>query len=139
MKPSHLQAYAEAYLKGLFFILLQFALAWGVCAARLTPEARAHMFRFDWLTFIFAVLAMSLPACIAFLDGSVERGRQAMAGGDQQSVAMSPAGQALMLAKALLAKAQAASLGTATDEPAKPIPPPAEDPLARKAQTNTGG
>lgn len=71
----HLAAYSEAYFVGLLFVLLQVALAFVAQAAGLTLAVRLKMDAFDWLVFKAQVAIACIPTIIAFLNGSVARGK----------------------------------------------------------------
>lgn len=65
---AHLANYAEAYCKALLYILLQYALA----IVSITGPGAGD---YDHLLYFARLSTLALPAVLAFLDGSVERGR----------------------------------------------------------------
>ena len=68
---AHFARYAEAYFKALLYMALQYAVAVVSCPPPAGPGGYAHLVYFARLS------TLALPAMLAFMDGSVQRGRSA--------------------------------------------------------------
>ena len=66
---ANLAQYAEAYFKALLYLVLQYAVAMVSCSPPAGPGLYNHLVYFARLS------TLALPAMLAFMDGSVQRGR----------------------------------------------------------------